>query len=217
MRSARTFLPASVLVASLLVAALLLGVACSGNDGNPGGRSSTPSVSPSAGATPAPSASEPSPAESPPPVPRPVPATEAFKGLKKYLLLPVSGPVRRRAKRSFQSSTGENLYGFAMKRAVSKKHPSRVASVLVLSIEPVDGETAETFQTKAVEALSQQVSSIAVEIKGRAAYVSRAAGERSLSRLFYFFHDTVLVQIFGKDEIIQDLAAALIESESKES
>jgi hypothetical protein len=160
---------------------------------------------------------EPSPAESPSVIPRPVPASDAFERLRGYVLAPVSAPVRRRAKRSFEGSTGENLYGFAMKRAVPKEHPSRVSSILVLSIDLVDGETAETFQTKAIEALSQQVSSVGVEIGGRTVYISKTATERGLSRLFYFFHDTVVVQIFGKREAVRDLAGALIESEAKES
>ena len=199
----RTFLPDGLRAASrLLLLSLLLSTACS--DSGPDG-----SVPTTVLATP-----RPSPSPSAPPAVEP---SEIFEGVAGYRFVPGDPKLRARAEREFDAVLEAEFRPVALKRALleqrgQSKGPVPELIVVVLSFELPNGTVVEGFQSAVVESLSQQADSDEIDLGGYPAYVTERATPREQSRVFFFYEDTALVQIFGKQAPAVRLAERIIEA-----
>jgi hypothetical protein len=180
-----------------------------------------------------------SPSASAEPITRsPVHLAPLFAGVKGYHFRPAAQAVRKKAREAFRRIVGHHLFAVRVVRAVKdlpeparhnkrkkegrrngakaqrrRDRPTRVppeATVVVLSVRLPVNETVDGFQTKVVEALSQDTSATLSRIHGRRLYYSKDATRRHLSRLFFFYRGSVFVQIFGKPLVVRNVARALL-------
>lgn len=147
----------------------------------------------------------------------PVHLAALFRGVKGYRFRPGSPEVRKQAKSAVRNFVGRHLFAVQVVRAIKKEdrrrspaRPPVEATVLALSVSLPRDETVNGFQTKVVEALSQDTSSILTRVGGRPAYFSRDATPKHQSRVFFFYRGSVVVQVFGPPKVAKDVARRLL-------
>jgi hypothetical protein len=147
----------------------------------------------------------------------PVPPADVFEGIGGYRFLPASPRLRERTERRFNALLGTKLHAVALKRAKPDEPKRRRERgpvppelvVLVLSFDLQPGETVEGFHSEVTDTLAEAIGVTEVRLGGRPAYLTKDATPRHQSRVFFFFEETVVVQVFGRLGAAKDLAAKL--------
>jgi hypothetical protein len=146
--------------------------------------------------------------------------------------------IRKRARAAFGKLIGRNLFGVAVRRVERRapeqrrthrtrhkrkgrrhRRPPRAspeAVLIAISVDVPPGGTQKGFQRSAVEALSQDTSSVLIHLGGYEAHFSKNATPRHQSRVFFFLKGTVLMQVFGPHKLARAVATSLLKRDGED-
>jgi hypothetical protein len=129
-----------------------------------------------------------------------------------------SGKKRRAHKGSDRKDVRRHHGGARQPRGTRRRHHANKeppeGTVVAISVELPPGETVGGFQTKVVEALSQETSSVLIQLGGHPAYFSKNATSHHLSRVYFFYKKTLIAQVFGGPRFARSLALAFVTRQS---
>ncbi len=114
---------------------------------------------------------------------------------------------------------GEHLYKITVRQAVEEKSSSRPAkrpfvpdqaTVIAISVELESSDFVDEFQDAAVIGMTESAEAETLYLGGHEVYFSRSATKKGLHRVFFFFRDTVLVQVYSrKPATVKSVAAGI--------